>query len=188
VSWRRQAYRRLLVFVHNDPLNKADLYGLITNDPDGGFIWPQIPEDWDYVPAPDPKGSGLLCALLSIGDAKQQGKDHGWRYAHCLASCRIAKECGVQTAMDVEIYKEIMDSLLCALSGGNWDGHCHSAFQPSDFADNFKGRKCPSTKSCETQCAALKDARESPGGPMDDPPTNVGKCSSCDGITTGGGW
>ncbi|MEI6516822.1 MAG: hypothetical protein WCO77_12680 [bacterium] len=185
VGWRKLGLRRLYGFVGNEPINKVDLYGLLTNDPNGGFVWPKIPDGWDYVPDPDPKGSGLLCALLNIGDAKQQGKDHGWRYAHCLASCRIGKACGTQTAQDVAIYKEIMDAALCALSGGNWDGHCHSAFQPSDFQDNFKGRKCPSDKSCESQCAELKGAREAPGGPMDDLPTNIGRCSSCEEANKG---
>lgn len=86
------------------------------------------------------------------------------RYAHCLASCLIAKTCGQDAAKAAEDAKERLDLFLCYQVGRQ--GNCESAEQKTDYADNARGRdhakSCPSV-DCRWACNDLKG--KGPGDP-----------------------
>jgi RHS repeat-associated protein len=85
----------------------------------------------------------------------------GPRWAHCFASCELAKCGGKTLAMNAGEKKERFDLVVCAnLPRIGWlkrvqQSHCHSAFQPSDYDDNSTGLECPVDMSCEKQCEPL---------------------------------
>lgn len=123
-------------------------------DPDGRLITP-LP---------------FLCAYFVGKDAQRQGQTFGWRWAHCWASCVIAKDCGGATvASRSGLVKELLDLLRCGgeiLRTRTRSGpYCESAFQPSDFEDNRFGLQCPEEVPCEDHCKDLID-EPAPSGPF----------------------
>jgi RHS repeat-associated protein len=140
------------LFCANNPVLYADSLGLYF------YVAPRHP----IPPLNDPVSCALMEGFRAQREAQATGKN--WtRYAHCLAGCRIAKECGKLTAHVAGLGKEIWDFIRC-FSGSK--DHCYSAFQRADFADNKQGMDCPKGKSCEQQCESLKGAPEPPGGPF----------------------
>jgi hypothetical protein len=135
-------------FARNSPLDLVDTDGRVHHPP-------------------LPLGPELAACVLGEGwkakrDAQRTGQN--WtRYAHCLASCRIAKRCGKAVAYGAGYGKEVWDLFRCALGS---EEHCHSAFQPEDLRDNKRGIDCPSEKSCEEQCGNLVGMPEPPPGPF----------------------
>lgn len=101
----------------------------------------------------------------------------GPRWAHCMASCQIAKCGGKSLARDMGLLKESFDTATClALKklgkrGGGLtrllrDKQCESAFQPEDFDDNELGISCPVDVPCETRCKDLIDIPNTAPGPF----------------------
>jgi hypothetical protein len=132
-------------YVKNDPVNNLDPLG------------------WFPIPPVGPTSAGG-CELLWGLYAKTLGDQHGWPYAHCMASCLIASNCSQPQAVTAGFSKELFDTVVCAFTLKK--GACHSAFQSSDFDDNFTGGTCPSEMSCWDCCAGLKDVPDRPGGPF----------------------
>ncbi|MEM6794493.1 MAG: RHS repeat-associated core domain-containing protein, partial [Acidobacteriota bacterium] len=89
------------------------------------------------------------------------------RYQHCLASCRITRECpgGRVTAVAAGFGKELDDFIQCVL--GRVGKKCDGAFQPSDLGDNATGRGpfCQPDE-CNARCDELFKADEPPIGPF----------------------
>jgi hypothetical protein len=96
----------------------------------------------------------------------------GPRWAHCFTSCEIAKCAGKDAATKLGDDKELFDLFMCTqLPRHGWlrkiqQRHCHSAFQPTDFADNQLGRECPPKRTCEQHCARLFTEPDKAGGPL----------------------
>lgn len=67
-----------------------------------------------------------------------------WPWQHCTSNCMMVAMCGStlfswRCAAKLSYLKEQLDALGCWLNG--WAGeNCNSAFQQSDFQDNFEGR------------------------------------------------
>jgi hypothetical protein len=131
-------------------------------DSDGRY-WSTPSFDPIGRPGPGVQGSG--CAGRIARDTLREEHNQAaprWRYAHCMASCKIAKECGQFTAIAAGLAKEVGDLVACLLTGRQ--SACDSAFQPSDIKDNSTGRNCPEEKSCEEACESLRDLRDAPPG------------------------
>ncbi len=98
----------------------------------------------------------------------------GPRFAHCYASCLLAKCGGQNLAIQMGANKEFFDLAVCAgiksSSGGMLafvrEKHCHSAFQDSDIGDNKFGINCPMNISCGQRCGDLFPEPDTPGGPF----------------------
>lgn len=80
-----------------------------------------------------------------------------------MASCLISKYCGQDTQVVFGVGKEVFDTVMCGL--GRKDS-CSSAFQQSDFDDNFTGATCPREVSCEQACKHLEFTPDRPPGPL----------------------
>jgi RHS repeat-associated protein len=107
-----------------------------------------------------------VCSAAEGWVAKNDSPPDKTRYAHCLASCRIKKQCGRGAAVAAGFLKELKDFVSCMASSGHDKDHCYSAFQPKDFEDNKTGRSCPPEKSCEEHCKDLMNQPEPPPGPF----------------------
>lgn len=101
----------------------------------------------------------------------------GPRWAHCMASCEIAKCGGTSLARDLGLLKEKFDTSVClgltvtsriGLGGRGIirDRHCESAFQPEDFEDNEFGISCPADVTCDERCEQLRGEPNSAPGPL----------------------
>jgi len=78
------------------------------------------------------------------------------RYAHCMASCNLVKQCGSKAAAFLTGYgKEFLDVLDCVRTSKAVS--CNTAMQKSDRDDNAQGRACPKNKPCAQQCEDLAD-------------------------------
>lgn len=147
----------LYAFTRNAPVDSIDLLGL------------SVISDAEQAVTAIPKAAcgALVGAIASMTDFKKQSDD---RYAHCMASCKIAQWCGKDTAVAAGVAKEFYDLVSCihqALRTGKWDSpQCESAFQPSDFKDNARGIACPKDKTCQEQCNDLKSAPPASPGPF----------------------
>jgi RHS repeat-associated protein len=128
--------RNFYAYVNNDPARRVDPLGLL-GDP--------------YTTA---------CTVTFGGYAWRQGKRWGWPYAHCVASCLIARYCGQAASYTSGEAKEYWDWAWCKT--GRKDS-CDSAFQPSDYQDNFTGATCPIQITCEQACAHRKNQNPPPG-------------------------
>jgi hypothetical protein len=60
------------------------------------------------------------------------------------------------------LFKELSDVFRCLIQGRA--NNCHSAFQPTDFLDNERGRRCPRWISCDEHCRLLLDEPDGPPG------------------------
>jgi RHS repeat-associated protein len=130
-------------FVGNSPTIFVDILGL---DYSGGLtpIWPE-------------KGEGAFGCGWRIKNEvwEQYGKnrppsDPSARVAHCIAHCRIKRECtgGGATSWLGGFAKEVQDWAK-KVTGGGGDG-----YDQGDMDANAKGRKCAKNmeKNCEGQC------------------------------------
>jgi len=98
----------------------------------------------------------------------------GPRFAHCYASCVLAKCGGKNLARRMGSNKEIFDLTVCTklkiASGGITPflrkKHCDSAFQPSDFDDNERGIACPKEVPCDQHCGKFFGASDPAPGPL----------------------
>jgi RHS repeat-associated protein len=151
----------LYAYVEGDPVNARDPFGL-------------RPGKTGWRPTPSP-----FCGLYIGWKAFDVMKGHGTRFTHCWASCEITKACGKGRAEQWENIKEYYDWALCGL-GGHLTFHmtrfpqdnCNSAFQPSDYQDNYRGRSTPCSQGCWDRCInagpqgpGLSGAPEAPPGP-----------------------
>jgi RHS repeat-associated protein len=138
----------LYAYVEDDPVNATDPYG-----------W----QAW----TPNIRRP-IECELFWGTYARAEGKKHGWPYAHCLASCLIAKFCSQpQSVIAAYWVKEPVDTLMCVVTRN--PGYCDSAWQPSDIKDNFTGATCPQQMDCWQACDPLKGQtgdKAPPPGPM----------------------
>ncbi len=100
----------------------------------------------------------------------------GPRFAHCYASCLLAKCGGQNLAIQMGANKEFFDLAVCkGLLGEPFDSlvtpvrskHCHSAFQASDFEDDRHGLTCPEKTSCDERCGRLRSLPDTAGGPFE---------------------
>jgi len=81
------------------------------------------------------------------------GDDH-FHYGHCVASCRIEREClgGRGTAWATGVAKEIWDQIKHIFGNGpGWEGGDMDANREG----RSRGRKCPD-KSCEEACGGTE--------------------------------
>jgi len=147
-------------WISRDPIGEAggvNLYSFTLNSPTASFdidgrFFLSPPFMWPL------KG---LCGLVTAIIAK--GKYTNMRHLHCMASCQIARRCGIDTSIVLGIGKEFYDLGVCLATGDQ--RYCDSAFQPTDFKDNARGL-CPTLKSCDELCASLENAPEGPPGPF----------------------
>ena len=117
----------LYAFVDNRPVSGVDHLGLTLSGPTG---------------ARGAAKAGCAAGIaLGVLRGEQMQPSPRWRYAHCMASCLIARACGQTTAKVAGFAKEVIDLLKCSFSLGTDKGACGSAFQPSDFQDNKRGRE-----------------------------------------------
>ena len=104
----------------------------------------------------------------------------GPRWAHCVASCEIAKCGGENLARDLGLLKEGFDTVTCeglkrlGSVGGRVTRsfrkkQCDSAFQPEDFQDNERGLTCPKDVPCDVRCKPLEGAVNTAPGPFGEP-------------------
>jgi RHS repeat-associated protein len=159
-------------WLNSDPIEERggiNLYGFVRNnqisyyDPDGRQFYepPILPPGDDPTKLP-PEGS-LACGIriknevwdeFGTGPGKHLGDDH-LHYAHCVAHCRIQRECagGRVTSWLGGLGKEILDQLKKGLGKGG-DG-----FDMGDMNANkegrSRGRNCPK-KSCEEACKGME--------------------------------
>jgi RHS repeat-associated protein len=116
---------------------------------------------------PDP----IDCSLRIAREAREAAiPGNDWRWAHCWASCRIARECGgASVATTFGFLKELADAARCLVDAYGRPGFgdkCASAFQPEDFVDNKRGRDCPPEKTCDDECRDLFNVQPPPPGPF----------------------
>jgi hypothetical protein len=97
---------------------------------------------------------GEVWDTYGLGKPKWDPTDGSAREAHCIAHCRITREC---PGSEVTSYlgglgKEILDQFKIWFGGGG-DG-----FDPGDLAANAKGRSCGRTpnKPCEELCKGVR--------------------------------
>jgi RHS repeat-associated protein len=169
-------------WLNRDPIFERggiNLYGFVRNRPvngvdsDGRALWgpPFMP------PGPPPEGPFECGNRIKNEVWKQFGENRGdddpsARKAHCIAHCRIAKECpgGAGTSWIGGLGKEFLDELKQYIGIG--DG-----YDSGDMTANAHGRKCAKgPKSCEEACDdALKDGSLYPPPPPlnDDIPYGV---------------
>ncbi len=149
-------------WINRDPIKEeggVNLYGFVGND---------AVNNLDIL--------GQSCAwsrILANGISLQPFWGTDWRYKHCLANCVIVRCCGRSAAEDWSIWKEERDLAACdqyyQRTGLRNSGACYSAYQPSDFEDNEKGRSfaadARSDSQCKSRCAFLKGQPDGPPGP-----------------------
>jgi RHS repeat-associated protein len=138
----------LSAYVLNEPLTRIDPLGLQHIVVGGG-----VRDDFPQC---------AVGAAAAVWFHHRRG-DIDDRYAHCLASCLIAKTCGQAAAKAAESSKERLDVFLCYQVGRQ--GNCTSAEQDDDYLDNARGRdhaKCPGV-DCRSACNDLKG--KGPGEP-----------------------
>ena len=147
----------LYAFALNDAVMWFDGNGMI---PDGPLIPPPI----GYDPRRWPPGA-LACSSKVYeeswekygGKYREENRDSSNRLGHCVASCRIARECrgGSVTSYLMGLGKETLDGLEKGV------GRVSEGFDDDDMAANKIGLKfagCPGDGSCEDQCkGALKN-------------------------------
>jgi RHS repeat-associated protein len=145
----------LYEYVFNNPADKSDGYGLDPVLPPG-WHGPGTPYDpasnpfarpWDLFPC----GNGIKEQVWDqYGANRPLNTDPSARLAHCIAHCRITRECagGAATSWLGGFGKEVMDQFK------KWGGGGGDGFDPGDMAANAKGRQCAKnkTRSCEDQC------------------------------------
>jgi hypothetical protein len=133
-------------FVRNNPVSLVDGDGLI---PDG------------FTPPPpgykDP-GGPLSCGNRiknevweKYGKNRDNAVDPSAHLAHCIAHCRITRECpgGGLTSFFGGLGKELQDQLK------KWNGGGGDGFDWGDMGANRTGRQCgknDKNRSCEDQC------------------------------------
>jgi RHS repeat-associated protein len=139
-------------YVGGNPVRWTDPTGLI----------PDTPPVTGPPGSPDP---GVLCMGYEFSYAVGLGQDHGWRYAHCMASCRTKKNCGALHSKVAQWSKEHLWDMTACLVAGRQD-NCNSWGQDSDFDDNNLGFTCPENQSCFDRCEELRGAPETPPGPF----------------------
>ena len=95
-----------------------------------------------------------------FGAAEARGKAGpgrgGWRYAHCMAACRIRKECRVPKGViwGAGVANEALQVIKCKSINPK---DCASAWSDTDFDDNKTGFTCPTHVPCGERCSAQKD-------------------------------
>ncbi len=153
-------------YAEQNPLFRSDLDGL-------------VPIRNPYVGDPFMKlgciGGATLRAASEVVGAR------GPRWAHCFASCEIAKCGGAGIARDLGLLKEGFDTVTCfglkklGSLGGRATSffrkkQCDSAFQPEDFKDNKRGISCPKDVPCDVACRGLEGVENTAPGPFGEPP------------------
>lgn len=110
-----------------------------------------------------------VCMLRALGSefygAWQRGKKGGpggWRYAHCMASCRSRRDCNIAPAVVSGAGQawEWTQVYGCLASGD--PATCHSARADQDRKDNEKGYSCPVGRDCTEQCHDLEGRDKGP--------------------------
>jgi RHS repeat-associated protein len=153
-------------WLSQDPQGMSDgpnLYAYVSNgpnthvDPDGlsGINWP--PGAYEASVS-----AGCLGYYGKLVNDKYRPNEQNNRYAHCLASCLIQKNCGTAEAYAAEYGKEVLDVIRC---GTGREASCSSAFDGNDRDDNETGRICPKSTDCFQWCADLKDKPDKPKKP-----------------------
>ena len=130
-------------------------------DPDGMQMSPMA------TPGLEIPGIVGQCAFNTAEQFRALGRTNGWRWAHCMASCEITKNCGGKPVAEALGFgKEILDLARCVRDtlrfGIAIGDYCQSAFQKTDFDDNRFGRDCQLRQSCQDRCKGLQFAPDNP--------------------------
>jgi len=141
-------------FITEDPAGFAagfNFYRYLSNYPAGSRDPSGLnPDDDSGVPDPMVRAIVIpitiygyyLCANKVKHDFNHFSREGHPRYAHCMASCNLAKQCGSKTAAFFTGYgREFLDVLDCVRTSKAVS--CSTAMQRSDIEDNAKGRGCP---------------------------------------------
>ncbi len=150
-------------WLNRDPLGERgpdgpNMYAFVRNsfanriDGDGRVSWGP-----PFFPPPQPTSEGPLDCGNRIKNEvwKKYGvnrppNDPSARKAHCIAHCRISRECpgGDATSWLGGFGKEVQDQFK------KWGGGGGDGFDPGDMAANALGRKCgkKKDKTCEELC------------------------------------
>jgi len=145
-------------FVRNNPVSNTDPFGLES------FLFPpQYAQDPEFRQGfNDGMGLGIPCgnrikeqvwAEYGIGKPKHDPTDGSAREAHCIAHCRITRECPGGGALSFVggLGKEVLDQLK------KWGGGGGDGYDSGDMAANAKGRQCAKKKkSCEEECKGVR--------------------------------
>ncbi len=138
-------------YVDNNVIGSRDPFGLAPQD----AFWP-IAIDL---------GLYYACANRIKHEFNHFSREGHPRYAHCMASCNLVKQCGSKAAAFLTGYgKEFLDVLDCVRTSAAVS--CNTAMQPSDLEDNKKGRSCPKDKPCADQCNDLADKPDGDPSPL----------------------
>jgi RHS repeat-associated protein len=145
-------------YVRNNPANDIDPLGL-----ESYFVPPQYAQDPDFRQGVnDGAGLGIPCGNrikeqvwdeYGIGKPKHNPTDVSAREAHCIAHCRITRECpfGARLSWLGGFGKEVLDQLK------KWGGGGGDGYDSGDMAANAKGRQCAKKKgSCEEECKGVR--------------------------------
>ncbi len=148
----------LFEFVHNNPATRVDPSGLES------FIFP--PEYWTNPKFrqgfDDGASLGIKCgnrikeqvwAEYGIRKPKHDPTDRSAREAHCIAHCRITRECpgGGGLSFLGGLGKEVWDQFK------KWGGGGGDGYDSGDMAANAQGRQCAKRKkSCEEECKGVR--------------------------------
>lgn len=141
----------LFLFGLNGPTSHVDPYGQFV-DPSGNLS-SALEAFWDLS-----IGCGLRIKdeVWKAYGENRGGNDPSARLAHCIAHCRISRECfgGPATSWLGGLAKEIEDAVTKLVMGKG------EGYDQGDMAANALGRKFAkcTNKSCEEQCqGALND-------------------------------
>jgi RHS repeat-associated protein len=124
-------------YVANDPVNNTDPLGLAIFETCPGRIKREVDAEYCSKDAP-----------------MQASDDSSRREAHCIANCRISRECagGSVTAAAASKWKELTDT---------WDPTSGTGWDAGDEAANRKGRLCGTSAygkawTCEELCKGTR--------------------------------
>jgi len=148
-------------WVSEDPAGFADglnLYRYVLNSPVGQFDPLGLQGYRKYLP---------LCVDRVLADGNRISQSGNPRRAHCITTCRLSRECGGNplASLSVGFWKEVGDTGDCVAGGKQRS--CDTAFQPSDFLDNFRGAVCSITsEDCVKACERTTPEGDGPAGPL----------------------
>jgi RHS repeat-associated protein len=148
----------LYAFAANAPIDRIDPDGResyipITDPRQGNPV--AIPDLWQMTGIPCGRRiRDEVWGMHGIGKPKWDPTDGSAREAHCIAHCRITRECPGEevTSYLGGLSKEILDQIK------RWRGGGGDGFDSGDMAANARGRQCGRTpgKACEELCKGVR--------------------------------
>ncbi len=96
----------------------------------------------------------------------QGGGKGGWKFAHCMAACRLVRECHWPPVVAYTFgwANEAKQTVQCKVPvylGGD-PGACDTANAPEDYTVNETGFSCPKGTSCWIRCSKYWDQDKTP--------------------------